>query len=380
MILIHDSELLFQGVKTIGIKAHQITYNSFGDSSTVLNLHLKDTILFPGLVNSHDHLDYNLLPQLDVGLCNSYLDWAEKLTSRWQSRIDAIRKVPEELSTQWGLYKNLLNGITYVVNHNDTIALDEKPITIIENNFWIHSVAMHKNWRYVLNKPFAKNWPYVIHVGEGTDKHALNEIKTLLKWNILRRRLIAVHGVAMTPIQAKKFEALIWCPASNEWMFKTTANIRELKSHVNLLFGTDSTLTADWSIWEHLRMARQYGFVSPNELINMLGSDAAEIWGVSNYGLKEGDRASLVVARKKAEKFEDAFFEITPEDILLVVHEGEIKLFDAELLKTLNDQGFNTAAFSKISLHQSKKYVVGDLPALAQAIKIHCPSVSFPFH
>jgi cytosine/adenosine deaminase-related metal-dependent hydrolase len=238
---------------------------------------------------------------------------------------------------------------------------------------------MQRRWKFTLNNPFNFKWPYVFHIGEGIDRWSSNDVDTLLRWNILRKRLIGVHGVAMDVEQAKRFEALIWCPASNYFMFQKTAPVKELKHHTTLLFGTDSTLTANWSIWSHLREALDSGMVNHSELIKMLGSNAARVWGLDNYGMKEGNGGDVVVAKKKSGDQERAFFEIGAEDILLVFCKGELKLVDESLLPQFKSQVLALEEFSRIQLQQTTKYVYGNLPALADEIKAHCPTVSFPF-
>src|SRR6185503_5129048 len=151
------------------------------------------------------------------------------------------------LRTTWGIYKNLLNGFTTVVNHGETLPVDDELITIFQDQQCLHSVGFEKSWRWQMNRP--GRLPVVIHVGEGTDKAAHQEISRLLRWNLLRKSLIGVHGVAMDETQAKGFHALVWCPASNYFLLNATAPIHKLKDHVRILFGTDSTLTAPWDAW-----------------------------------------------------------------------------------------------------------------------------------
>jgi len=380
MILLKNTCILCDTNSTVGISKGKITFKISDVPPNAIKLILDNTLTFPGLINSHDHLDYNLLPQFDTGKCNNYVEWARELTARWQPEIDAIRKVPEHLSTQWGLYKNLLNGITHVVNHNETIDIKDPLINIFKNCHSLHSVVMQRQWKYKLNDPFNWKWPYVFHIGEGIDEWSSRDIDTLLKWNYLGKKLIGVHGVAMNEKQAKKFKALIWCPDSNLFMFKKTAPVADLKRKVKMLFGTDSTLSANWSIWKHLRKALDTGMANKDELLAMLNLNAAEVWRIKNHGIKEGNDANLVVAKKKSADAKNAFFEIGPEDILLVICNGKIKLFDESIRQQLKEQRFDLQEFSGIEIKGRTKYVYGDLPGLVKNINSHCPSISFPFN
>jgi cytosine/adenosine deaminase-related metal-dependent hydrolase len=174
--------------------------------------------------------------------------------------------------------------------------------------------------------------PLVAHVGEGIGLDAENEIDSFIRRNVWRRRMIGVHAVAMRADQARRFAALVWCPVSNEHLFGRTAPVDMLKEHAAILFGTDSTLTASWNIWEHLRRARALGLLSDDELIAAVSANAANVWKLNGRGrILSGAVADIVIARKRSADQCDAFFAINPEDILLVIANGVVVLLDASL-------------------------------------------------
>ena len=70
----------------------------------------------------------------------------------------------------------------------------------------LHSVGFEKNWKWKLNNPFQVNRDCVIHTGEGTGQNSSDEIDSLIKYNLLKRKLVAVHGVAMNSEQAAHFK------------------------------------------------------------------------------------------------------------------------------------------------------------------------------
>ncbi|MGH2565390.1 MAG: hypothetical protein ACRDE5_12795, partial [Ginsengibacter sp.] len=135
-----------------------------------------DAIAFPGLINSHDHLDFNLFSQTGNRIYNNYTEWGKDIHKENKQGIDAVLKVPQHLRTQWGLYKNLLNGVTTVVNHGKKLKIQNGLITVLQNNYSLHSVQFEKNWKWKLNRIFRNNEPVVIHIGEGTDKASHQEI------------------------------------------------------------------------------------------------------------------------------------------------------------------------------------------------------------
>jgi len=233
----------------------------------------------------------------------------------------------------------------------------------------------------MLNKPFKKKWPFVIHIGEGWDAGSSSEIDDLNKWNLYKRDIIGVHGIAMNEDQASYFKSLVWCPASNFFLIGKTAPINLLKHKTEIVFGTDSTLSAGWNLWDHLRLARAQNMVSDEELYNMLTISPAKIWNLKGCGkIEHTNDADIVIARRKTgQQGLDAYYALNPEDILLVIHKGKIRLFDAELLEQLSGKSVLMKYFSKIVINKATKYVYGDVPLLMKQIKSYNKEAVFPF-
>lgn len=351
-------------------KIAQVLPGHFHDKTDQLNLDLNDAIIFPGLINSHDHLDFNLFPPLAGRTFKNYTEWGVYIHVKYKDVIDSVLQIPEKLRIQCGIYKNLLCGVTTVVNHGKRIKASNDLITIFQDCQSIHSVHFEKRWRFALNNPLKKNLPVVIHCGEGTDALAANEIDQLLRSNMLKRSIVAIHGVAMNEEQAKQFKALVWCPESNYFLLDKTSPVDHLKNHLPILFGTDSTLTGDWNIWNHIRKAKQTGMLSEQELYESLTVNPAHIWGLNAGIIQEGMNADLVLSKAAS------FFTTDPQNILLVMRKGHISLFDETLLAQLT--AINIGGYSSISVGNSNKYVKGDLPELTDKIKQFYPNASFP--
>lgn len=336
-----------------------------------------DSIVFPGLINSHDHLDFNLFPQLGDRLYHNYTEWGAHIHQNYKPEINAVLNIPASLRSRWGIFKNLLCGVTTVVNHGERTNAGDDLITVFEDTHCLHSVKFEKNWKLKLNNPFKANQLVNIHVGEGIDKAAHTEIDELLNWNLFQKKLIGVHAVAMTENQAKKFEALVWCPQSNYFLLDKTAPINLLKAHTKILFGTDSTLTSNWDIWEHLRLARQTKLLSDEELYLSLNQKPASTWQLNSGEITAGKDADLVVAKvREGVDSYDLFFNLSPANLLLVIHRGQVRLFDESLLETLGDIVAND--FSKIYVDDTCKYVQGNLPGLMDEIRSYHPGITFP--
>jgi len=344
-------------------------------------LMFEEALAFPGLINSHDHLDFNLFPSLKNKVYNNYTEWGRDIHEKNKTEINKVLKVPLHLRVKWGIYKNLLNSFTTVVNHGEQLKIEDELINVFQKTYSLHSIGFEKNWKWKLNNPLKIKWPFSIHVGEGTDDISHKEIDTLIKWNIFKKNITGIHGVAMDEIQAAHFGALVWCPASNYFLLNKTAAVDQLKTKTKIIFGSDSTLTSSWNMWEHIRIARNENKLTDIELFESLTAKPATAWGLNHVGkIEKSQQADIVIARKKKKLNNyDSFFSLNPEDILLVCHNGNIRLFDAELKKQIEELGISLRDFSKIAIKDSQKYVQGELPALITEIKKYYLEYSSPF-
>ncbi|MDF2430489.1 MAG: hypothetical protein JWP44_120 [Mucilaginibacter sp.] len=353
----------------------QISPLSLTDGS--LQLTFVNAVIFPGLINSHDHLDFNLFSPLGNKTYSNYTEWGKHLHETYKEEIAAILKIPFLMRVQWGIFKNLICGVTTVVNHGERLGLGNNLITVFEQCQSLHSVHFEKQWRFKLNNPFKLNLPATIHIGEGSDELASGEIDELTRWNLFNKKLIGIHAVAMSQYQAKKFKAIIWCPESNYFLLNKIAPVNILEKNAAVLFGTDSTLTGNWDIWQHLKFARATKMLDDRPLYHTLNQNPAAIWQLNCGEIARGKDADLVVANTKPGKTSyDSFFSIGPADLLLVVHKGNIRLFDETLLTQLKAIDLNK--YSKICINGSYKYIQGDLPGLIEKIKGYNPEVNFP--
>lgn len=381
--MLHNLHIINENAKNILVDKGQIHFTSADAqiAEAAQHLHFENCIAFPGLINSHDHLDFNLFPRLGNRIYNDYVEWGNDIHSVNKQAISEVLKVPRHLRVKWGVYKNLLSGVTTVVHHGHYVEdMPDAPVNVFQDCNMLHSIQLEKRWRLKLNNPFANKRPWVVHIGEGTNLMAHKEIDSLIRWNILGRKLIGIHGVALDTRQARSLEALIWCPDSNFFLVGATADIAKLKAVTKIVFGTDSTVSAGWNIWEQLRLARKTGLLTDAELFHSLTTVPADLWDLRNTGvLKEGMSADIVIAKQKgAEGRLDAFFRLEPEDIQLILKKGEIVLFDWPLLQQLNFSDAHLKGYSPVLVNGACKYVKGDLPALIKAIHKYAPGLPLP--
>lgn len=354
--------------------------NSLGKQIENNVIEFENAIVFPGLINSHDHLEFNLFPKLGNKKYRDYVEWGEDIHKVNKNIIEEIKQIPENIRIEYGIYKNLLNGATTVVHHAAKENIGHQLIDVLTNYNYLHSTKLEKHWRLKLNLK-VNQLPFVIHIGEGTNEESGAEIDNLIRWNLFKKDLIGIHGIKMNEAQAANFKALIWCPVSNDFLYGEQPAIEKIKRKTTILFGTDSNVSANWNLWHHLRFAKNLGKLSEKNLFETLTSMAAKMWKLKDKGsITKGFRADLVIARRKyKDDFLHSFYEINPEDILIITKNGKVILFDSLMKNQFAGTIKDFTEYSEIEINKNKKFVKGRIDELCKKIKSYSSSVSFPF-
>ena len=124
-------------------------------------------------------------PYWVTGCYNNYTEWGEDIHDNNREDIHAVLKIPPDLRVQWGMYKNLLGGVTTVANHGKQLEINDPFITVLQDYCSLHSVAFERNWRYKLNRPFHPK-PAYVHIacrgGNGCFGEAGNKIIASLEF------------------------------------------------------------------------------------------------------------------------------------------------------------------------------------------------------
>lgn len=346
--------------------------------SGINEIYFDNAVVFPGLINSHDHLDFNLFPKLGNSKFKNYTEWGPILHSKYATEIDTVMKIPANQRYHFGILKNLVGGVTTVIHHGFKTYNTQFPIRVIDQFQHLHSVHFEKYWKLRLNNPFSKRQLCVIHSGEGTDSKALKEVRELVRFNFLKRKLVGVHGVSMTREMAKHFAALVWCPQSNEFMFGKTADVEIFKDVTPILFGTDSTLTSDWNIWNHIRDARRTHKLNDDEIVQSLTTNAANIWNIDSGSIKVGKLADIIIAENKSNDPKESFFQLNPENLLLVICNGKVVLADESMRNVLHSIERNHLSSEPLLINGRIKFVPAEFVNTIREIK-KISKVSIPF-
>lgn len=347
-------------------------------SNPLSGIDLSGCIAFSGLINAHDHLEFNLFPQLTTQFFNNYKEWTESVQGNHQETIAKITKVPYDLRCTWGAIKNLISGFTTVVHHGPSDAVLKEDIVHVHHTSHLHSLQFENFWRIKMITPSCND--VVAHLGEGVDKYATNEAKRLFSWNIWKKNIIAIHGIGITAALSTKLKGLVWCPDSNLKLYGQTANTGKLKDYVPILFGADSTLTSSWNIWEHLNIARSLNYLSDRELFDAITTMPKSIFQIDKDVLiKRGRTSDLVIAKPKnnADKW-GQLYSTQPEDVMLIIRDGKIIHADRSINIVNLEKSCLHNTYWPININDRTKFVSFDILHYCSEISTYDVDINMP--
>lgn len=310
------------------------------------SLDLSGYLLFPGLVNAHDHLEFALFPRLGSPPYRNATEWAMDVQTQEAETIRLHKTVPKEVRLWWGGVRNLLSGVTTMCHHNPlhpALQRRDFPVRVVRNYRWEHSLAFAGDLPAALPHAGCEE-PFFIHAGEGVDLTAAAEISTLDRIGALDGRTVLVHGLAIgqegADLLNRRGSALVVCPSSNNFLFHATHTPDQLDSLERLALGSDSPLTADGDLLDEIRFAHRICHLDEDRLYGMVTDRAAAIVQV-NRGegtSRIGAVADFMAIRGRVGDPADILTELSWRDVELVIVGGRIRLASEEIGKRLPAQ------------------------------------------
>lgn len=284
----------------------------------------KEVIAFPGLINMHDHLSMNFFVPFKNRTYENYIRWSSDLHRCNQQEINQFRLFRKSATAAIGELKNLLCGFTTVCDHEQVPDTTIKLGSYADFNY-LHSIHRNPKWKIKLNLK-RNHLPWLIHLNEGFGDSVEYEYKKINTWNIFKKKIIAIHGISIPANHHHLIDGLIWCPGSNAFLYNRTTDkelLRKMKNKV--FFGSDSSLTGDPNIWNHIRLAIDY-LGDAEAVFNMLTINAAQYFNINERKaiLATDNEADIVIAEKTKDSYWDSFYHTNPENILMVLRGGEV--------------------------------------------------------
>jgi cytosine/adenosine deaminase-related metal-dependent hydrolase/ubiquinone/menaquinone biosynthesis C-methylase UbiE len=316
---------------------------SIQGSSSICSLDLSGFLLLPGLINSHDHLEFGLFPNIGDGPYQNAAQWARDIQTNKASLIALHRGVPRPTRLWWGAIRNLLCGVTTVCHHNPVTPdlLDPGfPVRVVAEFGWAHSPSFEPD----LANKFARSHadvPFILHAAEGIDEASTEEVFHLDRIHALDKRTVLVHGLACTPeaisLINRRMAALVLCPTSNEFLFHWSPSLAFIHSVDTVVLGSDSPLTAAGDLLDEIKFAHTQIGLDANSLYGMVTNRAAEVLCLrqGEGHLRAGSVADILVVRDAGLSPALTLTQLTIEQIELVIVAGRIQLASPSLFERL---------------------------------------------
>ncbi len=293
---------------------------------------LSGYLLLPGLINAHDHLEFNLFPRLGRRIYANATDWAADIHRPKESPVREHLSLAKRERLIWGGLRNLLSGVTTVAHHNpyEPIFDETFPVRVVRRFGWAHSIAFSCDVaaRYRETPP---DQPFVIHAAEGTDACARAEIGKLDRLGVLDRRTVLVHALGIDRSGFERIQkcgsSIVWCPSSNLLTYGRTLACDWVRDSCCAL-GTDSAISAAGDMADEIRVAHLQG-ATAELLYDTVTNRAAKILRLRQAGaIRHGSTADFIAVRDRGQTPAEALLNLTPE---LVVIDGRVRLISKQL-------------------------------------------------
>jgi 5-methylthioadenosine/S-adenosylhomocysteine deaminase len=326
-------------------------------------------IIFPGLIDAHNHILYNVFDESDWSppagtLYDHANQWQAAPTytafkrDKYNPMIGSTATGGGDLDCEmdkFGEVKSLLAGTTSIVGHNGAANCYESVIRTLGSNDSDFGVddGVSTNTLGVGSLPdpdagsFKDAGSYVIHVAEGKPGSSIySEFTTLESKGFLTNKTVIVHGTALGAADFKKMATagtkLVWSPRSNVVLYGTTTDIPAAR-----MAGVDIALAPDWALsgsinlLDELRYASAWdkskwgAILSAKELVEMVTIKPAKMLAIDKWvgTIEVGKFADLMVIGGDATKPYDALLAVTPRDVRMTMVNGKILYGDEVLQK-----------------------------------------------
>ncbi|MGH9337062.1 MAG: amidohydrolase family protein, partial [Vicinamibacteria bacterium] len=185
--------------------------------------------------------------------------------------------------------------------------------------------------------------PFLVHLAEGVDRRARQELSRLEELGCLGENTVLVHGVGVSceewTYARSRGAGLVWCPSSNLFLLGQTAAVREFlhcapASRDWIALGTDSRLSGSRDLLDEIREARRISNLAAAELLRMVTTNAARLLRLPAAGrLARGLPADLLVIPRLASDPADALLAARRDQVQLVALGGRPAIAAPQLSK-----------------------------------------------
>jgi 5-methylthioadenosine/S-adenosylhomocysteine deaminase len=323
--------------------------------------------LFPGLIELHNHLSYNVLPLWQVprifahrGQWSNHPD-ERRLISRPMSVLASVGNMIEAIvryveakclvggvTTSQGLTLMAARGIARHyrgtvrnVEQTDDPALPEVVTRIPD---------VDNASQFLERLQASPGNSLLLHLAEGIGPQARKHFQALRihgsRWAITRS-LVGIHGAGLQDsdfdVFARKSAGLVWSPLSNLLLYGDTTDVRRAKqAGLRLALGSDWSPSGSKNLLSELKVAWAWselrgGVFTPRELVAMSTIEPARMigWDAALGSISRGKQADvLVVAGQSGDAYEH-LLKAREDDVQLVLIRGVPRFGAANVMKQM---------------------------------------------
>ncbi len=316
-----------------------------------------DGYIYPGLIDTHNHVHYNTIPQWKGS------DYANRY--HWQNDPEYLEKVDYPFARQvdnrlvsdsilYGEVRAVIGGATMIQSNYHEAA----PKQLIRNLDFdeYHTEAYTGPIGKISDEDAKKLSDHLgketvrlfFHIAEGKkdDTSTQSEFEILGKKGFFKDGVVVIHGIALGPadfkVMREKHMFLVWSPRSNMRLYGETSDVSSaVDAGVTVALSPDWTVTGSSNMLDELRFAYGYltkrypGKFTPQNMFDMVTKNAALVAGVDKElgAIEVGMDADFLTTKRltfvdKKTKLDqtyepyDNLLKIAPSDVRLVFVSG----------------------------------------------------------
>lgn len=319
-------------------------------------------VIFPGLVDGHNHTQYNYLPPWSPSPPVQFQrrdQWAAR--ADYKAHTQSVNANETEFGCQqvkYGELRALLGGTTTLQGTGSTNRRCYR--TLVHNAEYGNELGADKMRTNIpgvdsVNAADAATIAagmadgsisaYVIHLAEGIDEPSRKEFDTLVQKKLLAAATVVIHGTALGAAELQQMgkagAKLVWSPLSNLQLYGKTTDIKgALEAGIRVALAPDWTLSGSADLLGELKVAASYsrdslaGLLTARQLTEMVTSTAADVLALGDVvgRLKPGLLADLLVLRDQGQDAYETLVAARSQDVQLVVVAGRLRYGDPRLM------------------------------------------------
>jgi len=288
------------------------------DPSGAWVLRITNAFIFPGFIDAHNHVAYNVFPKWSPPkIYSNRGQWqASQAYKTFKAPYNDLKAKALCEMVQYGEIKALISGVTTIQGTAPNSVCFRTLVRNIENQneLGLPSGAIRTFILDIKSFKGAIDWnktrAFVVHLSEGIDQRSRDEFATLKQKNLLASGTVIIHGTAFEDAQFQEMAAvgakLVWSPRSNLVLYEKTTDIRLAYQHKVLVsLGVDWNPTGSDNIFDELRTAAEvnedqlYNVIPESDWVKLITSNPAAALGVDNLigRLAPNMKADITIVR-----------------------------------------------------------------------------------